>query len=383
MNSLKIGFVLDDTLDKPDGVQQYVLLLGNWLTQQGHTVHYLVGETIQSDTRTVHSLGKNVRVKFNKNTLSVPLHAKKKIIKNLLSAEGYDILHVQMPYSPFLAAKIISAAAPRTAVVGTFHILPYSAYEKLATRLLGLISRKTLRRFSAFLAVSKPAHAFAMESYRIESDILPNCVDLNWFKSRAVERPNNGRTKLVFLGRLVERKGARQLLEALAGLPNELLSKLEVHIGGKGELLAELKQYVLDTQLSSIVSFDGFIAEEEKPAYLGQADIAVFPATSGESFGIVLIEAMASGAGVTLGGNNPGYSSVLSQWPEVLFDPNNTQEFTDLLNRMIVNTPLRRRIHAQQSKEVERYDVNVVGSKLLTVYEKAIAKNNKKQHNTN
>ena len=104
---MKIGFVLDDTLDTADGVQQYVLLVGGWLKRQGHDVHYLVGHSTRKDVDNIHSLARNVRVSFNKNRLSVPLPASTRAIKNLLKAEKFDVLHIQMPFSPFLAGKII------------------------------------------------------------------------------------------------------------------------------------------------------------------------------------------------------------------------------------------------------------------------------------
>src|SRR3990167_6303303 len=91
---LKIGLVVDDTLDKPDGVQQYVLLVGAWLSAQGHEVHYLVGQSSRTDLPNVHSLAKNVPVTFNKNKLTVPLPANKRRIQQLLEQEKFYILHV-------------------------------------------------------------------------------------------------------------------------------------------------------------------------------------------------------------------------------------------------------------------------------------------------
>jgi phosphatidylinositol alpha-mannosyltransferase len=72
-SKLTIGFVFDDSLDKPDGVQQYVLTLGDWMKKQGHSVHYLVGATTRDDIANVHSLSRNMRVAFNGNRMSVPL----------------------------------------------------------------------------------------------------------------------------------------------------------------------------------------------------------------------------------------------------------------------------------------------------------------------
>src|ERR1700712_493953 len=97
---MKVGFVIDDTLDKPDGVQQYVLTVGRWLAQNGHQVHYLCGETKRGDIPNVHSLTKNAHVRFNGNQLSVPKPANAAKIRQLLDTQQFDVLHIQMPYSP-------------------------------------------------------------------------------------------------------------------------------------------------------------------------------------------------------------------------------------------------------------------------------------------
>src|ERR1039458_8447904 len=110
MKSLKVGFVLDDSLDKTDGVQQYILSLGSWLKQQGHDVHYLVGETVRTDIPNVHSLSRNINARFNSNRMSTPLPASPARIRKLLEDVQFDVLHVQIPYSPFLAQQIIELA---------------------------------------------------------------------------------------------------------------------------------------------------------------------------------------------------------------------------------------------------------------------------------
>src|SRR3989344_1271873 len=99
---MKIGFVLDDGFDRLDGVQQYMLTYGQWLTKEGHEVHYLVGETTHSIIPNLHSLSRNLKVRFNKNRSSIPLKIYKNAIKKLLSEEKFDVLHIQMPYSPML-----------------------------------------------------------------------------------------------------------------------------------------------------------------------------------------------------------------------------------------------------------------------------------------
>jgi phosphatidylinositol alpha-mannosyltransferase len=87
MHALKVGLVLDDSLDSTDGVQQYVLTVGAWLTSQGHEVHYLVGKTTRTDLPNIHSLSRNIRVRYNGNRLSIPLPASKRRLRQVLRTE--------------------------------------------------------------------------------------------------------------------------------------------------------------------------------------------------------------------------------------------------------------------------------------------------------
>ena len=105
---MKIGHVLDDRIDKPDGVQQVVRGLGEWMRAQGHEVHYIVGET--KDTTVVpniHVASRNWPVSFNGNKLSIPLPASQRRLRKLMNDLNLDVLHVHVPYSPFMGAKAI------------------------------------------------------------------------------------------------------------------------------------------------------------------------------------------------------------------------------------------------------------------------------------
>jgi phosphatidylinositol alpha-mannosyltransferase len=176
---MTIGFVLDDSLDKNDGVQQYVLALGNWMTSQGHDVHYLMGHTKRTDIPNVYSLSRNMKVRFNGNRMSMPLPGRKKSIRRVLQDIPFDILHIQMPYSPFLAARIIKYASPHTAIIGTFHIAPYSSAVSVANKSLSVVLKRSLKRFNDIVSVSQAAADFAKATYGIESEILPMLSMLN------------------------------------------------------------------------------------------------------------------------------------------------------------------------------------------------------------
>jgi phosphatidylinositol alpha-mannosyltransferase len=365
---MKIGLVLDDTLDTPDGVQQYVLNMGGWFSSQGHDVHYLVGHTQRTDIKNIHSVSRNLRVHFNGNRMSMPLPVSRRRLKTFLQEQQFDILHVQVPYSPFMAGQILRTTPPHTAVVGTFHILPYSRLVVFANKFLGILNRKSGRRFDAMMAVSEPARQFANKIYGYDASVVPNPVRLAQF---AGVLSTSKATSIVFLGRLVPRKGAQHLLAAVAYLHKHHLyaAPFQVVIGGKGELTESLQNYVRQQGLESIVSFVGFVAEKSKAEFLAAADIAVFPSTSGESFGISLLEAMASSRGIVLGGDNPGYRSVLAPLQENrLIQPEHTADFAEQLAYWLSHPDARHTASSEQKQYVERFDIAEVGKQVEAVY---------------
>lgn len=382
MTQLKIGFILDTSLDAPDGVQQYILSLGNWLRSEGHDIHYLVGETQRTDIPNVHSLSKNISVTFNGNKMTIPLWANRRKVKELLKRESFDVLHVQSPHHPLMAQYIINRADPKTAVISTFHILPYNALARVLNRVLGLTLRPSLKRIDTAISVSSTAAEFQAQTFKLQSEVLPNVFDYQRFKTAsALDWAKDDTLTILFLGRLVERKGCQYLLQAISQLDRKSLPKFRVVICGKGAMMAELEKYVADHNLGDIVRFAGFVSEEDKPRYYASADISVFPSTSGESFGIVLLEAMASGQSAVLAGNNPGYTTVMETRPETLFNPKDTAMFAEKLTLLLQDAAQRQAVASWGKAHAARYDVGVIGPKLVRCYEMAIAKRGGKQHN--
>jgi phosphatidylinositol alpha-mannosyltransferase len=367
---MKIGLVLDDTLDNPDGVQQHVLTVGAWLTKNGHEVHYLVANTSRKDIKNIHSLGRFLHVSYNQNNVRTPLPASRRKIRRLLKEQDFDVLHVQLPYSPFLAKQIITACADRTAVIGTFHILPASRMHAYSNKLLRLMLGSSIKRFDKIFAVSEPAVHFARQAYGINAEYLPNPIDEGVFRQgRRLAAYTKKKLTIVFLGRLVKRKGVIELVKAYNMLNEQDAQATRLVICGKGPLRTRAKSLVLEGRN---VEFVGYVSEKDKPHYLASADIAVFPSTGGESFGIVLIEAMAAGARVVLGGNNPGYKSILGPQPYLLFNPKDLRSFADHLSLFINDQQLRDRMFTWQIDTVGQYDIEVIGPKLLGSYEQAL-----------
>jgi phosphatidylinositol alpha-mannosyltransferase len=380
--NLKIGFVFDDSLDINDGVAQQVKILGSYFNSQGHHVRYLVGQTNikswQGDK--VYSLSSNVKVSFNANKLSIPLPADKKQIKKVLSDEKFDILHVQMPHSPLMAGRVIKAAHKNTVIIGTFHIMPSGRISVWGSHILRMLYGNSLSWFDYIASVSKPAAIFAHQAFGIKSAVIPNTIYTQKFFIDKDKLAKNSAQRIVYLNRLVERKGCKQLIEAFAVLL-KTLPTTQLLIASDGSERPKLERLVRRLGISENVKFLGFVKESEKPQLFASADVACFPSLYGESFGVVLLEAMAAGSQVILGGNNPGYTSVLSEQPILLIDPNDTVSFARRLERLLTEKATIQGLHAWQTEHVKQYDIEIIGLKYLQIYNSAIANSKKNRHN--
>lgn len=368
---MKIGILLDSTLDSPDGVQQFVLQIGAFMTRQGHEVHYIVGESSRKDLDNVHSLSRNVKVAFNGNVISSPLPVSSHAVTDLLDRLDLDIIHVQTPFSPLLAGKVLQSAKKRNIpVVSTFHILPYGFGARVGNNALGVWLKFYTPAITISTAVSKPAANYAKNTYGLESRVVPNPITVADF--RAGCKPN-ATPKIVFLGRLVERKGSMKLLQAIAYMRQHKLytHDFSVVIGGKGNMANDLQQFVASQGLDDVVTFAGFVAEEDKKQFLTTADIAVFPSTGGESFGISLLEAFAASSGVVLAGDNPGYASVVPD-DRNLITPLNTPNFARALAYWLKNSTVRKEMAELQKQYVKNFDIQLVGTQYESIYTEAL-----------
>jgi phosphatidylinositol alpha-mannosyltransferase len=374
---LKVGLVLDTSLDQPDGVQQYVLAIGDWLRSKGHEVHYLVGQTSRQDVPNVHSLSRNMSVQSNGNRTTIPLPTSRRKLRAFMHKNTFDVLHVQTPHHPLMSQRLIRYAGAKTAVIGTFHILPYGRFSRWGTKLLGWWLRPSLKRFDKMLAVSPAAAEFEQWCFGLPTDVLPNVIDYHRFHSaKALRLSKDKSLTVLFVGRLVPRKGCEQLLKAITELQRSgiRLPKYKVVICGRGPLLPKLEKYVRDCDLLDIVSFAGFVSEQDKPRYYAAADVAVFPSSGGESFGIVLLEAMAKGKAAVLAGDNPGYRSVMQPRPELLFNATNEIELSQKLAEYLRSSTKRKAAGRWAGAYAKDFDIEVVGQHLLSEYRKALRK---------
>lgn len=380
---LTIGLVLDDSLDLTDGVPQHVLILGRWLRGKGHEVHYLTTSTVRSDVPNIHSLSAGVvkrdkRVK-RREDISAPRvrPVSQAKLRALFARVQFDVLHVQMPYSPFTSGRIVKAAPESTRIIGTYHALPWDPTGASKAKLQSWFLRKQLQHFAEVFAVSAPSAQFARQTLRINAEVIGNPVRVLGFEQAHAEaaaafaahkRSDDQPVRIFFLGRLVENKGLMQLLAAARRLMDITTTPFELVIGGKGPLIDEALTFTATYGLAGVTTFLGYVPEDDKPDMLARADIAVLPAIAGESYGVSLVEALAATTGVVLAGDNPGYRSMMTGLEENLVNVKDTEAFARVLKKYVEDPAARSSMQEKQAEQARLYDVDTIGTRLVKAY---------------
>jgi phosphatidyl-myo-inositol alpha-mannosyltransferase len=317
--------------------------------------------------RGYRSVGGSVKVPFNGSVAPIglsPWTARRTV--SVLRELAPDVIHVHEPLVPW--AGLASLRCGNAPVVGTFHAWSDRARAYKLARPLG---RAVLGRLAAAVAVSDAAAAYhggALGVPKARFRIVPNGVEVARFASaepfedlRADERPT-----LLFVGRLEKRKGLEPLVRAFTLLKAER-PDLRLLVVGDGPERARC-QGLLPARLRSDVTFLGRVAQEDLPRYYATCDLYVSPALGGESFGIVLLEAMAAGAPI-VASDLPGYRSVArDELQGRLVPPGDPQALADAIRALLDNASLRGAMAAEGKRTVQAYDWAVVADRLRDLY---------------
>ena len=238
-------------------------------------------------------------------------------VRALLAREHYDIVHLHEPLMPMLPLQFLRQGQPP--MLGTFH-----ASEPAGRRLYRFAApalRRWTRRLSARTAISETALATARPVLGGPCQIVPGCTDLAHFATPAPPPPslaNDHRRTILFVGRAEPRKGLSDLIEAYGHLRQRHADLRLVVVGPPGRQGAALRARVESAGWSEVI-FAGPVPDAALPGYYQAAHVFVAPATAGESFGLVLAEAMAAGAPVVAGDNPrlPRCRPARAGWPAV------------------------------------------------------------------
>ncbi len=376
---MKIGLICPYSIAKGGGVQEVVKALQREYKKLGHEAIIITPQPSEPYTSHEHAvvfLGSSTDFKAAATTTQISASMLTDEIDNLLEDEQFDVLHFHEPWIPVLSRQILSRS--HTVNVATFHAkLPETIASRAMSKVIIPYTKPLLRHIDAFTAVSDAAADYVRSLTDEPIEIIPNGINLRHFRKPAhLENPPKKTPKTVlYLGRIEKRKGLKYLLYAFAQLQARL-PDVRLVIAGDGVDRDKMEDLAAELELQNI-EFLGYIDDTKKQELLHTVDLYCSPALYGESFGIVLLEAMASSL-VTVAGNNPGYESVMTGLGQLsLIDPRDSKEFAHRMQLLLEDEGIRELWRTWAKKHVRQFDYTKVATMYLQAYERAIREKNK------
>lgn len=360
----------------PGGVNEHVVNLHSQFLSRGieSSVVAPVSGSIVPAIQNFIPMGKPLPIPTGGSVARVSLSVwLRKKIRNLLKDEEFDVVHI---HEPFAGAVTLGALSPtdskhNIARVATFHSYGGSQlYKVVAKKILKIYSD----RLNGRIAVSEVAKEFINKYLPDEYEVIPNGVDVESFtKVNGFANLRDGKINILFLSRLDNRKGLRYLLMSYCDLKWQY-PNLRLIIVGSGELDSESSR-ILGERNPQDVILAGGVSEENKRRYYASADIFCAPATGQESFGIVLLEAMASRTPM-VASSIKGFSQVVrDKESALLFTPKDVDDLSKSLATLIKNPSLRKRLSECGWHDVQTYNWPDVSEKILDYYGKILSAN--------
>ncbi len=361
VSRLRIGMLCPYSLTSPGGVQGQVMGLARALRKMGHEVRVLGPCDGAPPDTFVTPIGESLPTVANGSIAPLapdPSAALRTI--RVLRDEQFDVLHLHEPLTP---GATITALVMRTApIVATFHAAGESlSYKYLSAPLKGFASAIDHR-----VAVSKDAVQLAQRYLGGDYQILPNGVELDRFLSTSRIATSSDRQSVFFCGRHEPRKGLEVLLRAHATLPDNV----DIWIASEGPETERLKrEWAGDSRLIWL----GRISDAEKAQRLSQADVFCAPSLGGESFGVVLIEAMAASTPIVASALD-GYMNVATHEVDALLvEPNDPQALESALRRILLDQDLAQRLVSNGQKRASGFSMVQLAHTYVDIYRRIIA----------
>lgn len=340
---MKIGIVCPYNILKGGGVQEHVRAVHAELVKRGYDAKIITPQPRDSDTLELP----NVIFVGTSTDFRSPTHTSIQIsssvgdkIAQLLEREQFDILHFHEPWVPDLSRQILTRS--NAINIATFHAkVPETLMSRSIVKVVTPYMKSVLKYFHLYTAVSASATEYARSLTDDPIHIVPNGIDLKAYQKPTKRPQPTGLKSILYIGRLERRKGLKYLLQAYK-LLSETDSQVRLILAGDGPEREKLELLAEDLELPN-VEFLGYISDQQKHELLDSADLFCSPAVFGESFGIVLLEAMATGL-VTVAGNNSGYRDLMSGFGAIsIVDPHDGEEFARRL-KLLLNEPDLRRL---------------------------------------
>jgi phosphatidyl-myo-inositol alpha-mannosyltransferase len=362
---VRIAFACPYAWDDPGGVQVHVRELANHMRGRGHDVVVLAPVRRTAVEPWVHAVGRPLDITFNRSNAPIdprPWSARR--VRAQLRAFRPDVVHVHEPFAPSTAMWATQTAeAP---VVATFHTgaVRSRLYDAAAP-----LMRRIARRISIRVAVSRVAERAAAARIGGSFELVPNGVDIRRFAEAEPAELGEG-TKLLFVGRLDERKGFPVAVAAFGRLATDLPTIRLIVVGDGPERSAT---DVLPPGVRARVTMLGAVPNVDLPPFERACDVYLGTSTGGESFGIVLVEAMAAGVPV-VASDVPGYDEVMTDGVEgFLVPPGDPTALAAAVETILRDRALAERFASAGRARAGAFDWGVVGARLETIYRQAVA----------
>ncbi|MFQ6058894.1 MAG: glycosyltransferase family 4 protein [Anaerolineae bacterium] len=372
---MKIAQVSPYDYPYPGGVTEHISSLYQCFQQMGHQVRILAPSSQDEDELQddiIKVSGAVVPLPFSGSvariTISPRLYRR---VKKILQAERFDIVHLHEPMMPVLPWIVLRHS--KAINVGTFHA--YREIEHVGYVYGRPLLKRLINRLDGCIAVSEAARDNVARYFPGQYRIIPNGVDVERFGGPGVEplpRYMDGKLNILFVGRLEKRKGFRYLLRAFPYVKAEFPQARLLVVGAYDkDDKAPFVRYARRHRLRD-VKFVGYASAEEIPRYYRTAHLFCAPSTGFESFGIVLLEAMASGVPV-VASDIAGYRSVLTHGEEgLLVKPEDERALAGAIIRLLRDSELRQEMGQRGRATARQYAWDRVAQQVLDYYEELL-----------
>lgn len=370
---MKIALVSPYDLAYPGGVANHILALEQQLTKMGHEVKVVApaSKPVFALGNKLIPIGKPWPVPSSGSVARVAISPwLSSSVKAMLDREKFDIIHLHEPLCPNLCTTILRFS--RIPNVGTFHAVDSRGYT-LWWPLTAIFLKKWFPRLDGKITVSKPATEFANKHFPGDYTIIPNGVDLEHFSADVlpIDGLSDDKINILFVGRLEKRKGLNYLIGAYAQIKREAPNSRLIIVGPGTRWSNKYEQIVKQRGLSDVV-FAGYVSYAELPRYYKTADIVCFPATGRESFGIVLLEAMAIGKPI-VASSIDGYASLMTHGDQgLLVPPKDEERLAQALLSLMTDERLRHEMGARGRVKASEYGWETIAQRVMDYYLKVL-----------
>jgi len=364
--SLKIGIVCPYSWDTPGGVQNHIRDLAEFLIESGHDVSVLAPVIDESNLpEYVVNAGKPISIPYNGAVARVlfgPVAFAR--VRQWISQGEFDLLHLHEPAIPSIS--LLACWAADGPMVGTFHA---AAKRQKIIFAIGPILEPAIEKLSARIAVSEAARLTLTDHLDTEAVIIPNGIYANRYTDGKTIEKWSGNT-IGFIGRFEEpRKGLSVLVDALPMI-SRFAPDVKIFVAGPGDPAEVIEG--IDPQLRQRFEFLGKITESEKADFMSSVAVYVAPNTGGESFGIILAEALAGGACV-VASDIPAFDDLLGHGEfGALFESESSTELAKVVIDLLRDETKRKELSARGKERSKKFDWTVVAQQIYSVYEMSI-----------